>query len=112
MYGTPPAAAGPLAAHHAEILERVERAVILAQQEELLRKGQSTGWATMFWSVAHGLASLTIADAIDGSPRAKPGKRTASQRERRALDLARAATASLIFGMKAADSNWQPQPGK
>ncbi|HVT38348.1 MAG TPA: TetR-like C-terminal domain-containing protein, partial [Gemmatimonadaceae bacterium] len=112
MYGTSPASAGPLAELHTAVLERFERAVRQAQAGDLIRPRQSERWAAMFWSTAHGLATLTIAGALDGAPRSRPARRTASQRERRTLDLVRAAMAGLIFGMKPPHSTWASRPGK
>ena len=112
MYGTSPASAGPLAERHTAVLERFERAVRRAQEGGLIRPRQSERWAAMFWSAAHGLATLAIAGALNGAPRSRTARRTASQRERRTLDLARAAMVGLIFGIKAPDSTWVPRPGK
>jgi AcrR family transcriptional regulator len=112
MYGTSPASAGPLTELHTAVLERFGRAVRQAQEGDLIRPRRSERWAAMFWSTAHGLATLTIAGALDGAPRSKPARRTVSQRERRTLDLVRAAMVALIFGMKPPDSTWAPRPGK
>jgi hypothetical protein len=59
------------------------------------------------WSVAHGVATLTLAGALDGAPRARRDKRSPKQTERRALDLVRATIVGLLFGMAPPDSPWR-----
>lgn len=107
MYGTSPASAGPLEASHALVMQRFEQIVRAAQEVELVAAGPTERLAAQFWSTAHGIASLTIAGALEGAPRARPDKRTPKQRERRALDIVRTATVGLLFGMTPSDSPWR-----
>ena len=107
MYGTSPASAGPLETSHAELLRRFERVVQSAQEAKLIAPGPLARPAAQVWSVAHGVATLTLAGALDGAPRARRDKRSPKQTERRALDLVRATIVGLLFGMAPADSPWR-----
>jgi AcrR family transcriptional regulator len=107
MYGTSPASADPLEAWHAELLQRFERVVKSAQEGKLMGPGPAERPAAQLWSVAHGFASLTLAGALDGAPRARKDKRSPKQTERRALDLVRATTVGLLLGMAPPDSPWR-----
>jgi hypothetical protein len=62
------------------------------------------------WAQAHGLATLTIADALDGVPRGTPHRQSESARRRRALDLARGAMVGFMVGARPQDPSWRP-PG-
>lgn len=110
MYGTSPATSAPLETRHLEVLGRFRRAADLAIADELVKAGQGERAAAQFWATVHGLASLVVAGALDGAPRSKAAKRTAKQRERRALDLVRATVAGMLFGTKPPDSTWRPAP--
>ncbi len=110
MYGTSPATAGPLEVHHAEVLARFRTVADRAITDELVKRGQGERAAAQFWSTVHGLASLVVSGALDGAPRSKAAKRTPKQRERRALDLARATVVGMLFGTRPPDSKWRPHP--
>ncbi len=110
MYATSPANAAPLEQRHLEVLARFRIVADRAIEDELVKHGQGERAAAQFWSTVHGLASLVIAGALDGAPRSKATKRTAKQRERRALDLVRATVVGMLFGTKPPDSKWRPKP--
>ena len=109
MYGTSPASAEPLETRHADLLRRFEQVVRAAQQAKLIAPGPVERPSAQVWSVAHGIASLTLTGALDGAPRARRDKRSPKQTERRALDLVRATVVGLLFGMAPADSPWRTQ---
>jgi AcrR family transcriptional regulator len=108
MYGTTPTAA--LEERHSAVMARFHRAADGCVEAELVKRGQADRAAAQFWSVAHGMAGLTIAGALDGAPRSKVSKRSPKQRERRALDLVRATMVGMMFGTRPADSKWRPAP--
>jgi AcrR family transcriptional regulator len=110
MYGTSPATAAPLEERHLEVLGRFRRAADLAIADELVKRGQGERAAAQFWATVHGLASLVVTGALDGAPRSKVTKRSAKQRERRALDLVRATMVGMLFGTRPPDSKWRPGP--
>jgi AcrR family transcriptional regulator len=110
MYATPPSRSAPLEARHLEVLARFRVVADRAIEEELVKRGQGERAAAQFWSTVHGLASLATAGALDGAPRSKAAKRSAKQRERRALDLVRATVVGMLFGTKPPDSKWRPKP--
>jgi AcrR family transcriptional regulator len=110
MYGTSPATAAPLETRHLEVLARFRRAADLAIHDDLVKRGQGDRAAAQFWAAVHGLAALVVTGALDGAPRSKVTKRTAKQRERRALDLVRATVAGMLFGTRPPDSKWRPGP--
>lgn len=110
MYGTSPATAAPLEARHLELLARFRRLADIAVDDELVKRGQAERAAAQFWATIHGLASLVVTGALDGAPRSKVTKRTAKQRERRALDLVRATAVGMLFGTRPPDSKWRPGP--
>lgn len=114
MYGTPPLAAGddasPIPARQADVLAVFAGAVAEAQREGVIagRAPQRTG--AQLWAQAHGLATLTIADALDGVPRGTARTQGAGARKRRALDLARGAMVGFMLGARPQDPDWRP-PG-
>jgi len=110
MYGTSPSTAGPLEAHHTEVLARFRTVADRAIVDELVKRGQGERAAAQFWSTVHGLASLVVSGALDGAPRSRATKRTPKQRERRALDLVRATVVGMLFGTRPPDSKWRPHP--
>ncbi|MHB1864043.1 MAG: TetR/AcrR family transcriptional regulator [Gemmatimonadaceae bacterium] len=110
MYGTPPLAgaggASPIAARHAQVLEAFAAVVAQAQHEQLIAGHASHRIGAQLWAEAHGLATLSIADALDGVPRGKAMKQSAGARRRRALDLARGAMVGFIIGARPQDPDW------
>ncbi|HEV8410886.1 MAG TPA: TetR/AcrR family transcriptional regulator [Gemmatimonadaceae bacterium] len=110
MYATSPASPSPLEQRHLDVLARFRIVADRAIDDELVKRGQAERAAAQFWSTVHGLASLVTSGALDGAPRSKATKRTAKQRERRALDLVRATVVGMLFGTKPPDSNWRPKP--
>ena len=110
MYGTPPLAAAdgssPIAARHAEVLAVFAGVVAEAQREQLIAGGKSDRLGALLWGEAHGLATLTIADALDGVPRGSARRQGAGARKRRALDLARGAMVGFIAGARPQDPDW------
>lgn len=114
MYGTPPAtpagAGSPVAGRHAEVLQVFAGVVAEAQREGLIGGSRPERLGAQLWSVAHGLATLSIADALDGVPRGSAKRQSASARRRRALDLARGAMVGFIVGARPQDADWK-MPG-
>jgi AcrR family transcriptional regulator len=110
MYAASPSISTSLEARHLEVLARFRVAADRAIDDDLVKRGQGERAAAQFWSTVHGLASLVTAGALDGAPRSKTNKRTAKQRERRALDLVRATVVGMLFGTKPPDSKWRPKP--
>lgn len=110
MYGTPPLAAAdadsPIHARRAEVLEVFARVVAEAQREHLIAGAKPHRIAAQLWAEAHGLATLSLADALDGVPRGSSGKQSAGARKRRALDLARGAMVGFIVGARPQDAEW------
>ena len=114
MYGTPPLPPGegvsPIPARHAEVLQLFADAVSEAQRENVIAGTRSDRVAAQMWAQAHGLATLAIADALDGVPRGTARRQSASARRRRALDLARGAMVGFLVGARPQDPSWRP-PG-
>ena len=81
-----------------------------AQREQLIAGGRSDRIGAQVWGEAHGLATLTIAGALDGVPRGSTKKQGAGARKRRALDLARGAMVGFIVGARPQDPEWR-MPG-
>jgi AcrR family transcriptional regulator len=110
MYGAPPLAAAdgssPIAARHAEVLSVFAGVVAEAQRERLIAGGKSHRIGAQLWGEAHGLATLTIADALDGVPRGSARRQGAGARKRRALDLARGAMVGFVVGARPQDPDW------
>src|SRR6185312_15453162 len=93
MYGTPPLPPGengsPILARHAEVLQVFADAVSEAQRENVIAGKRADRIAAQMWAQAHGLATLTIADALDG---------------------ARGAMVGFMVGARPQDPAWRP-PG-
>lgn len=115
MFGMPPVAAAgdgtsPIATRQAEVLGVFAGVVGEAQREHLVADGRSDRIGAQLWAEAHGLATLTIADALDGVPRGTARKQSAGARKRRALDLARGAMVRFVVGARPQDPEWK-MPG-
>jgi AcrR family transcriptional regulator len=114
MYNAPPLGAqersSPIPARHAEVLTAFGAAVAEAQREGLVAGSKSDRIGALLWAEAHGLAMLTIADALDGVPRGTARKQSAGARKRRALDLARGAMVGFVAGARPQDPEWR-MPG-
>ena len=114
MYGTPPLPPGergsPILARHAEVLQVFADAVSEAQRENVMAGKRADRIAAQMWAQAHGLATLTIADALDGMPRGTTRRQSESARRRGALDLARGAMVGFMVGARPQDPSWRP-PG-
>ncbi len=111
MYGTPPAgSASPVAARQAEVLSVFVEVVAEAQREGLIADGKPDRTGAQLWAEAHGLATLTIAGALDGVPRGSARKQSEGARRRRALDLARGAMVGFVAGARPQDPDWR-MPG-
>jgi AcrR family transcriptional regulator len=114
MYGTPPLTNteldSPIPARHAEVLGVFSEVVAEAQRATLLAGNRSDRVGAQLWAEAHGLATLTISDALDGVPRGSAKRQTASAKKRRALDLARGAMVGFVVGARPQDPEWR-MPG-
>ena len=114
MYGTPPgtsaAAGSPIPARQAEVLLAFSEVVAEAQQAGLIAGDKPDRIGAQLWAVAHGLATLTIAGALDGVPRGNARKQSEGARRRRALDLARGAMVGFVVGARPQDPEWK-MPG-
>ena len=114
MYGMPPAvstpADSPIPARHAEVLGVFADVVTEAQREGLIAGAKADRPGAQLWAEAHGLATLTIADALDGVPRGTARRQSAGARKRRALDLARGAMVGFVAGARPQDPAWR-MPG-
>jgi len=110
MYVSLPAHDDPLSAEHDAVVARFRRAVEWSQRGALIKSGPSDRPAAQFWGLAHGIAALTVSGALDGAPAGRSDRKSAAQRQRRALDLLRASMVGLMFGMRASDSAWHPGP--
>ena len=114
MYGTPPVALtegdSPIAQRHAEVLKVFADVVAEGQRSGLLAGNRAERVGAQLWAQVHGLATLSIADALDGVPRGKATKQSAGARKRRALDLARGAMVGFVVGARSQDPDWK-MPG-
>ena len=114
MFGMPPVpaadGASPISARQAEVLAVFTGVVAEAQRAHLVAGGASDRVGAQLWAEAHGLATLTIADALDGVPRGNAKKQSAGARKRRALDLARGAMVRFVVGARPQDPEWR-MPG-
>ncbi|MDE3173872.1 MAG: TetR/AcrR family transcriptional regulator [Gemmatimonadota bacterium] len=114
MYGTPPvppaSEGSPIPARQAEVLSVFANVVAEAQREGLIAGGKPDRVGAQLWAEAHGLATLTIAGALDGVPRGSARKQGEGARRRRALDLARAAMVGFVIGARPQEPEWR-MPG-
>jgi AcrR family transcriptional regulator len=110
MYGTPPVAStersSPLATRHADVLRMFANVVAEGQREHLIAGQRADRLGAQLWAEAHGLATLSIADALDGVPRGHTKKQSPGARKRRALDLARGAMVGFVVGARPQDAGW------
>ncbi len=111
MYGTPPATSAahgsPIPARQAEVLLVFANVVAEAQREGLIAGGTPDRVGAQLWAEAHGLATLTIAGALDGVPRGSARRQREGARRRRALDLARGAMVGFVTGARPQDPDWK-----
>ncbi len=100
MYGTAPHAEQALSVRHGAVLALFSRAVEFAQERGLVRRGPPSRYAAQLWALVHGVATLTLADALDGVPRGRRDKQSDAKRTKRARDLTQGAIAAIIMGMR------------
>jgi AcrR family transcriptional regulator len=114
MYGTPPmvpaGGGSPIAARQAEVLSVFAEVVAEAQREGLVADGKFDRIGAQLWAEAHGLATLTIAGALEGVPRGSARRQGEGARRRRALDLTRGAMVRFVVGARPQDADWK-MPG-
>ncbi len=114
MYGTPPVASAgggsPIAGRQADVLSVFQDVVAEAQREGLFAGRKPDRIGAQLWAEVQGLATLTIAGALDGVPRGSARRQSEGARRRRALDLARGAMVGFVTGARPQDPEWR-MPG-